>query len=781
MRTLSLLLASASILAVAATAHAQAAPPPPVETVVVTAQKREARLQETPVSVAVLAAERLQDAGVRDIKDLAVVTPGLLVASTSNAAYTTARIRGVGTVGDNPGLESSVGVLIDGVMRARNGVALTDLGELERVEVLKGPQGTLFGKNTSAGVISVLTRRPSETFGAEAEATVGENGTRGGSAAVTGPLGEGVAGRLYGAVRKRDGYYRVRTGAGPRTERRDDDQDLWTLRGQLAIAAAPGVDLRLIGDYTRREENCCVGVQTNVGPSAALLARLSPDGGVAQAADPWSRVAYSDRGTREHIRDGGLSAELNADLGWARLTSLTAWRRWKIALGQDWDFTSADIAYRPDDGRFGNRFTTVSQELRLAGTRGPLDWLVGAYYQNEKLDRRDSQLYGADYERYLSLLLGGGSTTFVNGLLGLAPGRAFPVGEGLSDRYRQTEESWALFTHHTLKLSDRLSLSLGLRYTDERKRVAASFDNTDDGIGCAAAQAVRAASVGTLCLPWSNPAFNDLNQRQRLHETEWTGSVQALYRLAPQANLYAGYARGYKAGGFNLDRSQTSLRPDASTAFPGELVDDFEVGAKTNWLEGALTLNAALFHQAYDNFQLNSFLGTTFAVRSVPEVTAKGLDADFLYRAPVQGLTLQGGVVYAQTEYGPDAVAGLPLLSGSRLSFAPLWSASLGASLERPVAAGLTGRASVDLKYSSSYNTGSDLDPRKVQPGFALVNARLGVGAQNGAWRLELWAQNLFDKRYYQVAFGAPFQTNTIGAFLGAPRTLGATLRVATR
>jgi outer membrane receptor protein involved in Fe transport len=137
-------------------------------------------------------------------------------------------------------------------------------------------------------------------------------------------------------------------------------------------------------------------------------------------------------------------------------------------------------------------------------------------------------------------------------------------------------------------------------------------------------------------------------------------------------------------------------------------------------------------------------------------------------------------VVYAQTEYGSAAIPGLPLLSGSRLSFAPLWSASLAATLERPVADGLTASGTVDVKYSSSYNTGSDLDPRKVQPGYALVNARLGVGAASGAWRVELWAQNLFDKRYEQVAFGAPFQSNTIGAFLGAPRTLGATLRVAT-
>ncbi|OYX35471.1 MAG: TonB-dependent receptor [Caulobacterales bacterium 32-69-10] len=776
-----LLLATASFAVIAGAAHAQVSQTAALAEIVVTAEKRETGLQDTPIAITTLSAQRLSNAGVRDIKDLAVVTPGLLVASTSNATYTTARIRGVGTVGDNPGLESSVGVVIDGVMRARNSVALTDLGEIDRIEVLKGPQGTFFGKNTSAGVINVLTARPSSVFGAQGEATVGENGTWGGSAAVTGPLSNAVSGRLYGAVRQRQGYYRVRTGAGPRTERRDDDQDLLTLRGQLQIAASPTASLRLTGDYTRREENCCVGVQLNVGPTARYGAMLAPDGGVAQVADPYARVAYSNRGTAEHIRDGGVSAEGQIDLGWGRLTSLTAWREWRAALGQDWDFTSVDIAYRPDDGRFSNRFRTLSQELRLAGTAGRLDWLVGGYYQHEALLRRDSFLYGTDYERYLSLVLSGGaSTTATSTQTGRAPGTVFPVGQGLDDRYSQRAESFAIFTHQTLRLTERLTLSGGLRYTDENKRVAANFANTDAGAGCAAAQGQRATSVATLCLPWSNPAFNALAQTQRLSEGEWSGSASALYKVTGAANLYASYARGYKAGGFNLDRSQTGLAPDASTAFARELVDSYEVGAKTRWLDGSLLVNAALFHQGYDNFQLNTFLGTTFTVRSIPKVTAKGLDLDVLYRTPVSGLTLQGGVVHAQTEYGPDAVPGLPRLSGSRLSFAPLWSATLGAALERPVGGALTARASADLKYSSSYNTGSDLDPLKVQEGFALVNARIGLGAANGTWRLELWAQNLFDKKYTQVGFGAPFQTGTIGAFLGAPRTLGATLRVAT-
>ncbi|WP_179297682.1 TonB-dependent receptor plug domain-containing protein, partial [Klebsiella pneumoniae] len=176
-----------------------------------------------------LSEEALENAGVRDIKDLQILTPGLTVTSTSNEASTTARIRGVGTVGDNPGLESSVGVVIDGVYRPRNGVSFGDLGELQRIEVLKGPQGTLFGKNTSAGVTMIITEAPRFAPGFGGELTAGNSGARGVAASVTGPgAGDTLAGRLYVAKRERDGFYDVVTGKGPRAEREDNDQNFWT-------------------------------------------------------------------------------------------------------------------------------------------------------------------------------------------------------------------------------------------------------------------------------------------------------------------------------------------------------------------------------------------------------------------------------------------------------------------------------------------------------------------------------------------------------------------------
>ena len=247
-----------------------------VDSIVVTAQKREQNLQDVPVVVTAVGAKLLQDTGVRDIKDLTILTPGLTVTSTSSEASTTARIRGVGTVGDNPGLESSVGIVIDGVYRPRNGVSFGDLGEMERIEVLKGPQGTLFGKNTSAGVINIVTKEPEFGFGGSAEATIGNYNAHGLSASVTGPLfdSEKMAGRIYVAARERDGYNDVVTGKGPSDRDEDADQGFYTVRGQLLFVPDDKSSFKLIADYTKRDENCCGAVQIRPGPTTAIILSL---------------------------------------------------------------------------------------------------------------------------------------------------------------------------------------------------------------------------------------------------------------------------------------------------------------------------------------------------------------------------------------------------------------------------------------------------------------------------------------------------------------------------
>ncbi len=780
-----------------------------LDEVVVTAQKREQNVQDVPIVITAVSGQLLQDTGVHDIKDLTVLVPGLIVTSTSNETSTTARIRGMGTVGDNIGLESSVGVVIDEVYRPRNGVGFGDLGELERIEVLKGPQGTLFGKNTSAGVINVKTKAPSFDVDANIALTAGNLGQLEQAFSLTGPLvGDKLAGRIFLAHREHDGFLDVDTGIGPRVATTDMDRDVNTVRGQLLWRASETFEARLIADWSERNEQCCIGVQYVTGPTGPIVAALS-GGAIAVPADPFARTAYANRDTIQDIRDHGASLQLDWDLaGGATLTSVTAWRNWETENGQDSDFSGAGILFRDSKG-YTNTFETLTQELRLAGNNGRLTWLVGAFYADEDLESINALNYDTQFEPYVSLLLTqGASTALLSPLLGRAPGTSYSLGFGSHDTYAQSAKSWALFTNNSFAITDQFEVTLGLRYTDEEKNLTSNYDNVGDGVGCAAVRArqpimpiilglagIPAAShaaiiagLGSLgCANFSDPLYNDFSHSQKIAEGEWSGTAKLSYRFTDDAMGYASYARGYKASGFNLDRERTSVNPyapgvavDTDTSFAPEEVDSYELGLKTTWAGNSLALNAAAFYQEYTGFQLNTFTGTVFVVASIPEVTSQGVDFDFTWFTPLDSLSFQGGITYADTQYGDfvPSFAGGQRLPGARMSFAPEWSGTLAATFEHPIGANLKWRMNVGAKYMSDFNTGSDLNPTKDQDAFTLVDARIGIGSQSDSWALELWGRNVFDEDYIQLGFDATLQPGTTGAFLGNPQTYGATFRL---
>ncbi|AQR63345.1 TonB-dependent receptor [Brevundimonas sp. LM2] len=850
-----------------------------VDDIIVTAQKREQSLQDVPIVVTSLSEDLLQDAGVRDIKDMQILTPGLTVTSTQSEASTTVRIRGAGTVGDNPGLESSVGIVIDGVYRSRNSVGFGDLGELSRIEVLKGPQGTLFGKNTSAGVINIITALPSFTPGVEAEATGGNYGAWGVSGSVTGPISDTVAGRLFFATRKRDGFYDVDLGDGPRTNTEDQTQDFWTGRGQLLILPNDDVSVRLIADYSKREEFCCGAVQTRVGPSQAFIDALSAGSGQAPPVAgfgtvPFDRTSYANRDTPQEIEDMGLSAEANIDLNeWnATLTSITSWRDWSFQQGMDLDYTGADLLYRANDGSNGYGVDNLTQEFRLAGATDKLDWLVGVFATLENVYRDDSYVYGSDYNAFQSFLLtatvptaaGGPSPSrlqcFTNpaGLLvntvpfpggipagsalcalgGVAPSAAAPVnpvGKAYQDHYSQRSESLAFFTNNTYRVTEQFDLTFGLRATYDKKRLMGLQDNLGtNGAACGGALANQnpanravspipgtanvatpAAALGLLCLPWANPLYDNRRISEEFDDSDISGTVKAAYRPNDDLLLYVSYARGYKGFGYNMDRVQTGVTPDASLFFAAETVDSYEAGFKATLFDGVMLLNATYFDQTFENFQLNTFLGTAFVVESIPELTSRGVDADLIWFTPIEGLSFQGGLTYTDAKYGdfgaadlssPGRFPQLSLLPGARASFAPEWSATGAISFDRSLGGGLRGGFNLSAKYSTEYNTGSDLLPYKFQEDFTVVNGRVSLGSESESWTVDLWAQNLLDEEYTQVGFSAPLQgtafantttpqadgtfyapynaatntgdTQTYNAYLAAPRTYGVTLRV---
>lgn len=821
--------------------------PTTLATMTVTAQKREEALQDVPIVVNVLPEQLLLDTGVRDIKDMQVLVPGLTVTSTQSAAQTTARIRGIGTVGDNPGLESSVGIVIDGVYRARNSVGFGDLGELERIEVLKGPQGTVFGKNTSAGVINVVTRRPAYQQEVEGEVTVGNYGLMGVGGSYNDALGDNAAFRIYATKRKRDGVDNVNTAGGPRTETDDGDQNYHAMRLQLLLEPTPDLSINLAGDYASREENCCVTVTTHRGPTAAIIDALTPGGeGIIPEVDLDQRQAYVNRTTEQDIKDKGVSAEVNWTTPWANnavFTSITAARTWDAITSIDFDYSGADIMFRPPEEDYSLvAFDTLSQEFRLTGSTDRVDWMVGLYYSDEDLARNDAYFMGPAYEPYMSTILGGpvlaGLSDAVAGLqqvtgpLGLSVNTANPelflsevtglpfgsnyAGIGAHDQYSQSAKSAAIFTNNTFHVTDALDVTVGLRYTREKKTLDSRFTNPNGSAACGITLSDPQAAIGgalvgrvdgftnlppalqaqlteqmlpqmgdaitqvagTMCLPWANVLHDGRDTRQEQTEKEWSGTLKVAYDFSDDLMGYFSAARGYKAGGFNLDRVQVGVTPQDDTYFPGEFVDSYELGMKSTWADGNLLFNLTLFHQEYEDFQLNSFLGTAFVVRSIPKVTSQGFDADVLWQTGVTGLMLQGGVTYAETEYGSETVPDLPLLPGGQMSFAPKWSGNASVTYDWDIGSNLLGRFNIGAKYMSEYNTGSDLQPEKMQGGYTLLNARVGFGRQDRRWMLEFWGQNLTDETYKQVGIDAPIQAGSYNAFLGAPRTYGMTLRM---
>jgi outer membrane receptor protein involved in Fe transport len=887
--------------------------------IVVTAQGRAQRLADVPVAISAVSAEVLQNSGANDIRQLNQVAPSLLVSSTGSEANGSARIRGIGTVGDNPGLESSVPVFIDGVYRSRSGIGLNELGEIDRVEVQRGPQGTLGGRNSSAGLISIYSKKPDFTFGGSGEITYGNYDYWRLAGSVTGPITDTLAARLDGVWVKRDGFLRDTT-----NNTDVNDRDRYFLRGQLLFEPTDALSIRLIADYTYRNEKCCgaIYVDNSVNPYVGNLnnpgipASATTNNIVQVLADLGQPLAAFNQGYDRNLsvsagrsyagktKDYGFSGQIDYDLGGAKLTSITGYREYRSGQAGDLDYGAVDILYRADDKDAYRQFHTFTQELRLQGEAfdGKLDWLVGGFFANEKLTVRDNLRFGDDYGRFANCRIVSGG-----GLAGLyAPGQAGcvaggignPLGVGrntlllasgasgpdivsaftaldglndlgtINDSYRQNGTNWALFTHNIFHITDKLDLTLGLRYTHDKKKFAADFtnDNTvctqiqglvlDDLVNPASnatAKALAGALIGLGCQGNSTAELNGVSINDQRKEHKFTGTAILSYKPIDELMVYASYARGYKAGGFNLDRSalKSPILPFGGQAgaqalvsnlqFDPELVTSYELGAK--YATGPFSAGLTFFRSDFKNFQLNTFNGTVFLVQNVNGCTSdlSGGDRDqskftgapnynagaaatgacptddvswgvrtegFELEAtlvPAHNFRMSAGLTYAKTKYRSNLVGNssgspldqaLRLLPGNNLSNAPelvatgsvTWTPEIGSS-------GLTGLVYLDGRMTSDYNTGSDLFPQKEQDGYAIFNARVGIRGADEKWGIELWAQNIFNKQYAQVAFNSPFQeggtsTGTAFAdpqypggrqlfsmFLAEPRTYGVTLR----
>jgi outer membrane receptor protein involved in Fe transport len=897
---------AASVLALSTPAMAQETAPQPEDEaasgeIIVTATRRSDTLSNVPIAISAVNAQSLQNSGANDIRQLNQLAPSLLVSSTGTEANGSARIRGIGTVGDNPGLESSVAVFIDGVYRSRSGIGLNELGEIERVEVLRGPQGTLFGRNASAGLIHVISKKPSFQFGANAEATYGNYNYWRLSGGITGPISDQLAVRLDGVYSKRDGFYHDVV-----NNKDVNNRDRYFVRGQLLWEPSDATSVRLIGDYSRKGEECCAAVYLDRAASPAIgglndptqnnIIRVLTDLGQPAAgfSNPYSRNIWVNSGRTFHstTTDGGVSMEINHDFGAAKLTSITGYRSYKSGGGSDTDYSAVDILYRADDGKAYRQFKTFSQELRLQGTafNDKLDWLIGGFLADEKLTLSDNLKFGNQYGRFATcrIISGGGlaglysptnpaCVTPVTGLPtiagasgGGATGAAIAAGftalEGLNnlgstgDLYRQSSKNYALFTHNIISLTDQLKLTLGARYTWEKKDFGATFGNNNAVCTSlqssltsaltstnATARALAGSLIGLGCQGNSTAELNGVSITSKRDESQFTGTAVLSYKVTPNLLAYVSYSKGYKAGGFNLDRSalKAPILPIAGVPtttfaaaggaqalvgnlqFDPEINNAYEVGVKYG--SRPFSLSVTGFRQEFKNFQLNTFNGSVFLVQTVNgcKTSLAGTDRDASAATgacpigdvgygvlsqgveietavnPTRNLAFNFGATYASTKYRNDLVgnkSGAPLdpalrmLPGKQLSNAPVWVVTSSASWTPEIGnSGLSALFYVDGRLTDNYNTGSDLFPQKAQDSFMLVNARVGLRGPDQKWAVELWAQNLFNQNYTQVAFNTPFQAGgasaafvdpqfpggrqLFSAFLAEPRTYGVTLR----
>jgi len=833
-----------------------------IDEIIVTATRREARLSDVPQSISAVSQDVLKNSGTNDIKELTQISPSLLITSTGSEANTAARIRGIGTIGDNPGLESSVAVFVDGVLRSRTGTAMSELGDVERVEVMRGPQGTLFGRNASAGLIHLITQKPSFDASSQFEVDYGNYDYWRARASTTGAITSNLAGKIEGTLSKRDGFYEdVNTGYEP------NDRDRYVLRGQLLFVPTDDLSVRFIVDYARSKTECCGAVYATDDVSKGASQFLDPannprllvmqevaGGASLDTLFPARNDAYSrkiaispGRDYAGKATDKGVSAEVNWAANFADLTSITAFRSAQFAQNSDLDYGLLDILRTfQDDG--GRRFETFSQEVRLNGVafNDRLDWLVGAYYSREDLRLRSSLGFGNDYGAFASCILAQAVSpaimdatqsgclsptgrAVVGGALGAGTLQAYDLlytvndmGDNVSE-YDQDSNSFALFTHNIFHLTQSIDVTVGLRYTTEKKKFSADFNNDNvvcpqmKGLAPQIAPTLVGSFVTLACQGNSSSELNALNFASDFTHDELTGTVALSWKPTERWMVYGSFATGYKAGGYNLDRAgfgpSTSVLTEGAVAnlkFDPETVDAYEVGAKygTRMFSAALSL----FRQEFENFQLNTFDGTTYIVETIngcsrnlnggdrdadpatgactgktkAGVISEGLELEGLFR-PLRTVALSAGWTYADTRYANQLVgdsSGSPLspslrrLPGQQVSNSPkrtltaslAWTPTIGSS-------GLSGLLYLNSRTVSKYNTGSNLDPAKVQDGFTLVNARLGLLGAEDRWAVEVWAENLFDKDYAQVVFDSAFQ-NSFSAYLADPRTVGMTVRL---
>ncbi len=743
------------------------------DVIIVTATRRAQDVQDIPLAVTAVSPEQLEQQGVVNVQNITQVSPSF---STSNAQIASGsvvlRIRGVGTTSNNIGFESAVGIFIDGAYQSRPGIALSEFVDVERVEVLRGPQGTLFGRNTSAGALNITNVRPDlNEYGGFVNATYGNYDTFSLQGAINAPLVEDtLALRLTGAYRKADGTVDVVDRDGNFIGD-SNDIDQYLVRGQLGFESPSGIRGRLIGDYSKSTSSCCVAVEVL---SASVenagffnLVGLGPRGGQAGPNVPSNpfdtaglKDALNDRTATSNfvpivdVDQWGITGELEIPLGdSANIFYVGSYRDFESRETYDSDFTGLDIF---DIDLLNTQIQTQTHELRIQGEAldDRLDWLVGVFYSNEDIFSTTTASLGNDYDALVGALFGGAAGPAP---LTLFSGGISPATVSNTNQFTQDSSSFSIFTHNTFALTEGLDFTFGLRYSDESKEGSFSqpaLNNTlcsailSNLTGNPPAGAPPAPPLGTAlgnglfglgCFAFTAPAdlptsgviptpitFNGTGDDEfNDDELIWTLKLGYEFQAVP-VNVYASFTHGYKSGGFNLD--STAAIGGADPRFASEEVDAYEIGLKAKLLDDVVTLNIAGFYEEFTDFQVLEFTGAQFQTFNVPRAVSQGVEIESVIK-PSDNFTINAALTYTDAEY-PDNCAGsqanvpnVATLCGNSLTNAPEFVAIAGATYSKDFGSNLNFFYNAQMRMESDRRTSTQAT---VVPNAAAIAAAGG-------------------------------------------------------
>ncbi|MEE4337677.1 TonB-dependent receptor [Erythrobacter sp.] len=742
--------------------------------IIVTATRRAQDVQDIPLAVTAVSPQQLDNQGVDSIQEVVSVATSFTASNAQVASGSVVlRIRGIGTTSNNIGFESAVGIFIDGTYQSRPGVALTELVDVERVEVLRGPQGTTFGRNTSAGALNITNKRPDlNEVGGFVNAGYGNFDEISLQGAVNVPIVEdALALRVTGAYRERDGFITLVDETGtPFDDSNDTDQ--WLVRAQLGFETEGGVRGRIIGDYSKSNSSCCSPIELYQSPlvtgGAYAAVGLGANGGNGQptvATTPFDnatfREALNDRVASANfapivdIDNWGITGEVEFPVGDdADLIFIGGYRKFASNETYDSDFTALDI-FNVD--LLDLELETITAELRLQGEafEGKLNYIIGGFYSDEQIDQSVSFSLGSDYDANVGALL------FVptGGALGAAPlqtlsGGVNPAGTTNTNRFQQSAQSYSIFTHNTFEVFDGFELTLGARYSWEEKEGGFTQTTVNNQIcpailGAFGAGFIPAGLEGPAvqlgCFGFTAPA--DLPQATQpglpaaflprtfqadFSDEELIYTIRAAYEISPEVNAYGSFTHGYKAGGINLDT--TAAVAGADPTFLSEEVDAFEIGLKTRFLDNAVTFNLAAFYEEFQNFQVLEFTGTAFQTFNVPLAETKGLEIESVIR-PSRELTLNAAATILEASY-PEDCAGdqtapqVVSLCGYDLTNAPQVIALFGALWEKPISDSAEFFLSGQVRIESDQRTSTQaIVPPSFPPGSNPTQAQVQAAA----------------------------------------------------